>query len=132
VRWLLGDGRALKQEYCGDAVWLRVLDVPGALSARGYATPGRLVLEVVDDSLGGYAAGRYLLDAAEDGATCTRTTESPDLRLSQHTLASAYLGDHSLRALAVGGGIDEFTAGAVTRADAMLATPTRPWNATGF
>jgi predicted acetyltransferase len=132
VRWLLGDGRALSQQYSGDDTWVRLLDVPAALSARGYATPGSVVLEVVDDSVGGYAAGRYLLDAGPDGASCTRTDRSSDLRLPQRVLASTYLGDRSVRELAVGGGVDELTPGALRHFDAMLATPSRPWNATGF
>ena len=36
VRWLMRDGRALEQIHTGDAVWLRLLDVPAALSARRY------------------------------------------------------------------------------------------------
>lgn len=132
VRWLLGDGRALRQVLTTDDVWLRLLDVPTALSARGYATPGRVVLQVLDDDLGGYAAGRYLLDAGADGATCVATTASADLQLPQRALATAYLGDHSLRALRVAGEIDELTPGAIARADAMFATALRPWNATPF
>ena len=90
------------------------------------------MLEVVDDDGAGFAAGRYLLDAGPDGASCTSTTESADLVVAQRALASAYLGDHSLRALSVAGGVDELTPRALSRADAMLAAPSRPWNATGF
>jgi predicted acetyltransferase len=132
VRWLLPDGRAVIQTYAGDHTWLRLLDVPAALSARGYATPGRIVVEVVDNDGAGFAAGRYLLDVGPDGASCTRTTESADLVVAQRALAGAYLGDHSLRSLAVAGGVDEVSPRALARADAMLATPSRPWNATGF
>ena len=49
IRWLLSDGRALRQTYTGDDVWVRLLDVPAALSARGYTGRGQVVLEVVDD-----------------------------------------------------------------------------------
>jgi predicted acetyltransferase len=132
VRWLLTDGRALKQESCGDDTWVRLLDVPAALSARGYATPGRVVLEVVDDDLGGYAAGRFALDADTAGAECAPTSDTPDLRLTQRALASIYLGDHSLRGLLATGGIDELTTGALARADAMFGTALRPWNPTMF
>ena len=132
VRWLLPDGRALHQRFTGDDVWLRLLDVPAALSARGYGVAGRLVLEVVDPDAGGFAAGRYLLCVDPDGARCTRTDAAAELRVPQRALAAAYLGDHSLRALAVAGGVDEFAPGALDRADAMFATPVRPWNATEF
>jgi predicted acetyltransferase len=132
VRWLVRDGRVLRQTYLGDDTWLRLLDVPAALSARGYATTDRLVLEVVDAETGGYAAGIYALDATADAASCTPTTGAIDLRLSQRVLASAYLGAYSLRQLAPGGGVEERTRGAMARFDALFATPLIPWNATGF
>jgi predicted acetyltransferase len=132
VRWLLADGRSLQQEYTGDDLWLRLLDVPAALSARGYSGADTLVLDVVDEDLGGFAAGRYRLDVSPDGVSCERTTDTPDLRLPQRTLASAYLGDQSIRTLAIAGGVDELTPGAVARADALFTTALAPWNNTGF
>jgi predicted acetyltransferase len=133
ARWLIADGRALMQTEVTDDLWLRILDLPAALEARGYAAPGRVVLEVVDTDGGGFAAGRYVLDADESGtASCTRTTESADVTVPQRTLASAYLGGHTLRALAVAGTVDEHTPHALARLDAMLATPRPPFNGTGF
>jgi predicted acetyltransferase len=132
ARWLLGDARALTQTELMDDLWLRILDLPGALEARGYAAPGRVVIEVVDNDGGGFAAGRYLLDADADGARCTPSTESADVTVSQRALAGAYLGDRTLRALAVAGGVEEHTAGSLARLDAMLATPRPPYNGTGF
>ncbi|MEO8889641.1 MAG: GNAT family N-acetyltransferase [Jatrophihabitantaceae bacterium] len=131
VRWLLPDGRALRQTYSGDHTWLRLLDVPVALAARSYAVPGRLIIEVVGDPLG-YADGRYRLEADSGGATCERATEPADLRLSARALAASYLGGHALRQLAAGGGVEELSAGAVARADSMFASALQPWNATGF
>jgi hypothetical protein len=87
---------------------------------------------VVDEDLGGFAAGRYRLDVSPDGVSCERTTDTPDLRLPQRTLASAYLGDQSIRTLAIAGGVDELTPGAVARADALFTTALAPWNNTGF
>jgi predicted acetyltransferase len=93
LRWELVDGRVLRTDVL-DAVWVRLLDVPAAMSARGYAVPGTLAFELVDDDTGGYAAGTYLLDARTDGAACERTqTVSPALRMSQRALAAVYLGD---------------------------------------
>jgi predicted acetyltransferase len=132
VRWLMHDGRSLRQGFTGDHTWVRILDVPAALSTRGYAMPGQVVLEVTDTDHGGWAAGRYLLDADDDGAICTPTTRSADLVMPQRALAGAYLGDHSLRALAVAGGVDELTPRALARTDAMFATALSPWNATPF
>ncbi len=40
VRWLLPDARTLVTTEQVDFLWLRLLDVPAALSARRYAVPG--------------------------------------------------------------------------------------------
>jgi predicted acetyltransferase len=132
ARWLIADGRALTQTRTVDDLWLRILDVPGALEARGYAVPGRSVIEIVDTDGDGFAAGRYLLDAGTDGVRCVATTQNADVTLPQRALASAYLGDRTLRALSVAGGVDEHTVGALAALDAMLATPRPPFNGTGF
>jgi predicted acetyltransferase len=129
---LLDDGRALRQTFCGDGLWLRILDVPASLSARSYRTSGRLVLDVVDDDIGGYAAGRYLLEADGEAASCTRTGDDPDLQLSQRALAGSYLGGFSLRQLAVSGQVIEQRPGAIARADVMFGAELAPWNSTGF
>jgi predicted acetyltransferase len=131
ARWLLPDGRALRRTYSGDHVWLRLLDVPAALAARCYAVPGRLVLEVAGDPAG-YANGRVALDGGPDGARCTPTDASPDLRLSHRALAGAYLGGYRLAEIAIGGGVDQLRPGAMATADAMFATGPAPWNPTGF
>jgi hypothetical protein len=43
-----------------------------------------------------------------------------------------HLGGHRLRGVAIGGGIEELTAGALDRADVMFAAPRAPWNQTSF
>lgn len=123
--WLLADGRAARQVQRWDRLWLRILDVPAALSARGYLAPGRTVLEVVDP--GGYAAGRFALDAGPDGAECRPTTESADLTLPAAVLGAAYLGGTRLRTLAAAGLVDEHRPGAVGAADRLLAGDQPPF-----
>jgi len=133
VRWLLPDGRALEQHETVDGIWVRLLDVPVALGARRYSVTDRLVLDVDDGDVGGFAAGRYVLEGGPDGAKCLPSTEdSADLRVHQRALAAAYLGGYSLHAQAITGRVAELTPGALRRADAMFATPLAPWCATGF
>jgi predicted acetyltransferase len=132
VRFLVKDGRALQETWRGDFLWVRLLDVPAALAARDYAVPGRLVLDVVDDDLGGFAAGRVLLEVDGDGARCTPTDEAAELRVSHRLLGSIYLGGHRLRQLAPAGGIEELTPGALDRADVMFSTPLAPYCQTFF
>ena len=128
--WLLADGRFARQTDRYDKLWLRVLDVPAALTARDYLAPGRVVLEVVDKA--GHAAGRFALDAGPDGAACAPTTASTDLTLPVTALGCAYLGGHRLGALAAAGLVDEHTPGALRTADRLLGTDRAPWSTLHF
>ncbi|HKC27145.1 MAG TPA: sterol carrier protein domain-containing protein, partial [Jatrophihabitans sp.] len=124
------DARALQQTSTFDYVWLRLLDVPAALSARGYAVAGRVVIDVIDDGTGKFGAGRVLLETDGSNSSCTPTTEAPDLRVHQRALAACYLGGYRLRNLLAG--VEELTPGALDRADVMFSTPYAPFNQTGF
>ena len=57
----LADWRRYKVEMVHDHLWVRILDVPAALSARRYESPGTLVL-AVDDAFRPATSGRYRLD----------------------------------------------------------------------
>ncbi|WP_460067179.1 GNAT family N-acetyltransferase [Streptomyces sp. YKOK-I1] len=122
---LLPDPRAASITTQADWLWVRLLDVATALRARSYDTAGALVLEVVDGA--GLAGGRFLLDAAPDGASCTPTARDADLTLDVAELASLWLGDESAVRLAALGRLREERAGAARGADALLRTPGRPW-----
>ena len=108
-----------------DHVWVRVLDVPAALTARRYAVAGSLVLEVVDPL--GHAAGRFALEGGPDGATCQATAAAPDLVAPAGALGAAYLGGTSWGRLAAVGWAEERRDGAVGRAAAMFTAPRAPW-----
>ncbi|MER5434335.1 GNAT family N-acetyltransferase [Streptomyces sp. NPDC002588] len=122
---LLPDPRAATITTQADWLWVRLLDVVRALEARTYDATGTLVLEVVDRA--GLAGGRYLLDAAPDGASCVPTTRTADLTLDVAELASLWLGDQSAARLAALGRLREERAGAARVADALLRTSGRPW-----
>jgi predicted acetyltransferase len=122
---LLPDPRAARITTQADWLWVRILDVVRALEARTYAGTGSLVLEVTDRD--GLSAGRYLLDAAPDGASCASTTRDAELTLDIRELASLWLGDESAVRLAALGRVREERAGAASLADALLRTSRRPW-----
>lgn len=122
---LLPDPRAARIATQADWLWVRLLDVVRAMEARTYATAGELVLDVVDAA--GFAGGRYLLDAAPDGASCTPTTRTADLTLEVGELARLWLGDESAERLVTLGRVREERAGAARVADALLRTSRRPW-----
>ena len=123
--WMLADPRRLKRTRY-DAIWLRIVDVPAALSARKYASSGKLVIEVVDEFCP-WAGGRFELDATESGATCEQTRAEPDLVMSAADLAAGYLGGGDFRAMARAGRVEERTYGALKRADGMFASERAPW-----
>ena len=130
LTWLLADARAMTQTARTDFVWVRLLDVPAALSARSYLTEGRIVLDVRDRLK--HAEGRYLLEAGPLGATCVPSSEPADLELDVATLGSAYLGGMRLLSLAAGGLIIEHRPGTLDVANAMFTGASVPWCNTWF
>jgi predicted acetyltransferase len=133
LEFQIADGRRMRRETVWDGLWLRLLDVPAALSSRRYAFADRIVLEVIDDDAGGWAAGRFALDGGPDGAECVRAPErNPDLTIHQRALAACYLGGQSLGAQERLGLVDEHASGAIAKFGRMLLTDTRPWNSTEF
>jgi predicted acetyltransferase len=131
--WLLRSRRTAKARDVHDSLWLRLLDVPAALSARRYGATGGLVLEVVDEFRpDGAAAGRFALEVGRGGALCTPTTSRPDLTLGVADLSSTYLGGPRLATLAAAGRLHEHTAGVLARADAMFAGHRPPYAMTWF
>lgn len=131
IRWRLMEPRQLRVRSLTDVLWVRMVDPAGALSDRGYAAEGALTLEVVDP-FRPVNSGVYRIDAASDGATCTRTDEAPELRLDVADLGAAYLGGVPFARLRDGGRVEELAAGAVHRADALFATDRAPYCATTF
>jgi predicted acetyltransferase len=130
--WLLTDARTVRQKARFDFLWVRLLDVAAALSARTYASAGRLVIEVIDPL--GWAAGRYVLEGGPGPVTCARSTsgEAADLTMSVNTLGSVYLGGFSLDLLARAGLVDEHRAGSLAIADSMFRAVPTPWCSTWF
>ncbi|WDV52716.1 GNAT family N-acetyltransferase [Streptomyces coeruleorubidus] len=123
--FLLPDPRAARITSLADWLWVRILDVAGALQARTYEGEGTLVLEVA--GVDGLTGGRYRLEASGDGASCTPTTESAELTLGLVELGALWLGDESAVRLAALGRVQEERAGAARKADALLRTSRRPW-----
>jgi predicted acetyltransferase len=95
-----------------DGLWIRIVDLPAALTARRYAAAVDVVLDVTDVQLPANT-GRWHLTGGPGGATCTPTDEPVDLACTALELGAAYLGGVSLAALAAAGRVREVTAGAL-------------------
>ncbi|MGA8113882.1 MAG: GNAT family N-acetyltransferase [Actinocatenispora sp.] len=96
----------------GGGLWLRILDLPAALTARRYAAPVDVVLSVADAQLGDNA-GRCHLRGDAARASCQRTDAPADLSLGTAELGAAYLGGTTLAALAAAGRVSEQRPGAL-------------------
>jgi len=119
--WLLATPRNMRPRV-GDGLWVRLVDVGEALSARRYGADGTLVFDVVDEFCP-WNEGRWRLS----GGRAKRTTAAPQLRLDVNALGCAYLGGFTFSGLVRGGRVEELRRGAAARADAMFAAERAPW-----
>lgn len=109
-----------------DSLYLRLVDVGGALAARTYASPVDIVIEV-EDEFCPWNTGRWHLCADEKGAEVTRTRLPAALTLSVGELGAAYLGGVNLHGLASAGQVRELRIGALDHAARALRSTTAPW-----
>ncbi|WP_052595128.1 GNAT family N-acetyltransferase [Luteipulveratus mongoliensis] len=115
-----------------DSLWVRLVDLPKALTARGYATACDVVLQV-EDTRCAWNDGRWRLRVDNDGqATVERTDADADLTLTTQMLASAYLGARSLVTQHRSGLLTEARAGAVAELDASMQMSMPAVGAVGF
>lgn len=124
LRWQLADFRAGEVGGDMDWLWVRLLDVPRALTARGWSTDGELVLDVDDPFLGEH--GRYLLTVRDSKADCVPTDREPDLSLDVRDLGSVYLGGTAPSTLVRAGHIRAHRPGAAALADALFRAERSP------
>ncbi|WP_022919939.1 GNAT family N-acetyltransferase [Ornithinimicrobium pekingense] len=131
VMWWAGGPRSVDLRAY-DSLWLRLVDVPRALTERGYAAACDVVLEV-EDALCPWNAGRWRLAVDTDGrATCASTDEVPDLTVPVALLGAAYGGGRSLASQVPTLGGTEHTPGAVRQLSRAMRADTEPYGAIGF
>jgi len=112
-----------------DNLWVRLLDLPAALTARRYAGPADVVLDVTDTLLPDNAGRWRLVVDASGAAEVTRTDAAADVRLDVRELGALYLGGRSATALA-GAGLVHGERKALDRLTATMGSslaPVCPW-----
>jgi predicted acetyltransferase len=119
--FLLAEPRRMRFTVA-DALWVRLVDVGAALSARSYEDGEPVVLEL-SDAFCPWNEGRWRVSA--EGAE--RTEDESDLRLDVSAVASVYLGGFTFAELARGGRVEELSNGALGRADRLFYTHLAPW-----
>lgn len=108
-----------------DDLWLRIVDLPAAVSERGHAADLDITVEVTDAILPDNG-GTWRWTARDGAGTLTRHDGPAHLTLDIADLGALWLGDQSVGARALAGYVTEQRPGAVAALDAALRTPTLP------
>ncbi|MCE6997266.1 GNAT family N-acetyltransferase [Saccharothrix sp. S26] len=124
LRWQFADFRAGQVSEDTDWLWVRLLDVPRALAARGWFADGELVLDVEDPFLGEH--GRYLLTVRDGEGDCVPTDREPDLSLDVRDLGSIYLGGTTPSTLVRAGHVRAHHPDAAALADTLFRADRAP------
>jgi predicted acetyltransferase len=109
-----------------DQLWVRLVDVGAALTARTYATDVTARIAVRDEFCL-WNDGVWLLDGGPTGAKCEKDSGNPDVVLDVRDLATIYLGDGSLGAMVRAGLVEERVPGTVGRLMRAFAHDPLPW-----
>jgi predicted acetyltransferase len=112
----------LSRPTLSDGLWVRLVDVGAALSARSYAGGGAVVFDVRDEFCE-WNAGRWKVEAG----AAERTDEAADLALDVAALGSVYLGGFTFRELCRAQQVQELREGGLTCADELFRTDIAPW-----
>jgi GNAT superfamily N-acetyltransferase len=130
LSWVQGP-RALGDVHPYDSLWVRLVDLPQALAARGYEADGDVVVEV-DDAAAPWNAGRWRIRVKDGTGEATRTDDEAELSLPVSALGAAYLGGTNLAELARAGVVVEHRPGAARDLWRAFRTDVGPWSARGF
>jgi predicted acetyltransferase len=109
-----------------DAMWVRILDLPAALTGRTYSRDLDVTLDVKDTAFE-QTAGTWHLSGGPEGATCIRTSASPDMSVDIRTLGAALLGGPTIDSHAAAGWLEEHTAGSVSVASSAFSAIRAPY-----
>ena len=129
--WWAGGPRALDVKSF-DSLWLRLIDVGAALTARGYSNACDVVLDVVDPTCPWNQRAWRLSVDGEGVATCQPTADEGDVRLPVEALGAAYLGSRSVSTLAHQGLVTELTPGSVQLLSRAMSFDREPVGAIEF
>ena len=122
--WRVTEARRV-QRRIGDSLWVRLLDIPAALTGRTYRSDGHLVLGIRDPFLPGND-GNYELTVDAGAAQCRRTDAEADLRLDVDALGALYLGAHRASTLAFARRVSG-SEQAIATANQLFAWDPAPW-----
>lgn len=115
--WALIDPRRLNRKI-SDTLWVRVMDVPAALTGRRYAQDGSIVIGLAD-GFRPESGGTFRLSVDGGTGLCEPTDDRPDLTMDIGFLGALMMGGRSAAEMARGGVIDG-TEGSVAMIDRLF------------
>lgn len=120
----LKDPRGVRSKVI-DNLWVRLLDVPTALTAREYLHDCDVAIRLTDKHVPANA-GTWRLHVTGGEASVTRTDDAPDLSMDVRHLSQCYLGGTSLESLAAAGLVQEHTPGHARELAVAMLSPVAP------
>jgi predicted acetyltransferase len=126
LQHMLTEARAATYKWVGDALWVRLVDLPRALRERAYAQPFEVVFEVTDEVCP-WNAGRWALRWDGSTAACAPTALPAGIELSVAELGAIYLGGTTLETLARAGRVRELRSGVLAAASRAFRADVEPW-----
>ncbi|MGH3411807.1 MAG: GNAT family N-acetyltransferase [Marmoricola sp.] len=130
-QWTAGPREATDIEVA-DSLWVRLVDLPAALTGRSYAAPCDVVVEV-SDTAAPWNEGSWRIVVDDAGsASVERTSADADLKLPVQALGAAYLGGTNLLGQVRAGVVLEARPGAALGLWRALRADVAPGTAIGF
>jgi predicted acetyltransferase len=126
LQHMVTEARAVTYKYLGDALWVRLVDLPRALRERAYAMPFEVVFEVADEFCP-WNAGRWALRWDGATATCAKTALPAGIELTAAELGAIHLGGTTLETLARAGRVRELRSGALAATSRAFRADVEPW-----
>ncbi|MFC6084902.1 GNAT family N-acetyltransferase [Sphaerisporangium aureirubrum] len=127
---MIAEPRMLRAGWL-DEMWVRVVDVERAMTARAYSAAADVVVEVTDPVCP-WNEGRWRLSCDREGSTWSRTTDPAELRLPASVLGAAYLGGRPLGPYHSAGVADELRHGALRALSSAMIWEIAPWGGLVF
>ena len=122
--WKVGDPRRVNRKMI-DGLWVRVMDVSAALTARAYDDDGVLTFDL-DDPMRPQTSDTYRLEVSDGVGVCMRSDRPADVSLAADVLGSLYLGGADASAMAAAGRVVGDSA-AVRTLQRLFRTDQPPW-----
>lgn len=131
LSWIDGP-RATGDLATYDSLWVRLVDLPVALAARGYDGGDCDVVVEVTDASAPWNAGRWRIRIAGGEADVSPTDDDAAAAMDVAALGAAYLGGGNLSSMLRAGRVTEHRPGAVGELWRALRTDVPPSSARGF